>query len=128
MEFSGFKLEQSFLGQLEIFHMNFIENTDLTGSATTISVVAPCYNEGEVVRLFCQRMLAVLAVLPGGHEIILVDDGSSDTTWDVISDEASKNSVVSGIRLSRNHGHQLAITAGLAAVRGDYILTIDADL
>ena len=96
--------------------------------AVIISVVAPCYNEGEVVRLFCQRMLSVLSQIPGEHEIILVDDGSSDATWDIICDESSKNRVVSGIRLSRNHGHQLAITAGLNAADGEYILTIDADL
>jgi dolichol-phosphate mannosyltransferase len=62
------------------------------------------------------------------HEIILVDDGSSDRTWEGIEGLASRDASVVGVRLSRNHGHQLALTAGLTFARGDRILIIDADL
>lgn len=92
-----------------------------------ISVVAPCYNEQEVLPEFCRRALAACEPF-GSYELIVVDDGSSDGTWRVIHEHASRDEHVVGIRLSRNHGHQLALTAGLAHATGDRILIIDADL
>ena len=62
------------------------------------------------------------------HEIVLVDDGSRDRTWEIIRALALTDAAVRGLRLSRNHGHQLALTAGLQAARGDRVLMIDADL
>jgi polyisoprenyl-phosphate glycosyltransferase len=62
------------------------------------------------------------------HEIILVDDGSSDRTWDIITDLGLSNHNIVGIKLLRNHGHQLAASAGLSNARGQRVLLIDADL
>ena len=62
------------------------------------------------------------------YEIVLVDDGSWDRTWSTIVSLASLNSHVVGVKLMRNHGHQLAATAGLATCRGDRVLLIDVDL
>ena len=92
-----------------------------------ISVVAPCYNEQDVLPAFCARVVAACDRY-GSYEVIIVDDGSSDRTWEVITSVAQQNPSVIGIRLSRNHGHQLALTAGLAHARGERILIIDADL
>jgi dolichol-phosphate mannosyltransferase len=65
-----------------------------------------------------------------GHrfELILIDDGSTDDTWKLINQLAVEDRNVVAVRLSRNHGHQLALTAGLSTVRGDLVLVIDADL
>ena len=92
-----------------------------------ISVVAPCYNEQDVLPAFCERVVAACAP-HGSYELILVDDGSRDGTWRAITSAAEKNPRIAGIRLSRNHGHQLALTAGLAHAKGERILIIDADL
>ena len=62
------------------------------------------------------------------HEIVLINDGSKDGTWSAMQRLADADSHVTAINLSRNHGHQLALTAGLDLARGDYILVIDADL
>ena len=92
-----------------------------------ISVVAPCYNEAEVLGAFHSRVSDVCRRYES-HEIVLVDDGSSDATWARICDLTHKDPNVVGVRLSRNHGHQLALTAALAHATGDRILIIDADL
>ena len=93
-----------------------------------LSVVAPCYNEQEVLPEFLRRVGAVLDELGGTAEIVLVDDGSHDRTWQVMTDAAAADSRVVAVRLMRNHGHQLALTAGLSVCRGERILIIDADL
>ncbi|MBB3353018.1 dolichol-phosphate mannosyltransferase [Rhizobium sp. BK049] len=97
--------------------------------APFLSIVAPCHNEEEGLREFCRRAAAAARSVAGdAFEIILVDDGSSDGTWEIISDLAAKVPQVLGVRLLRNHGHQLASTAGLSASRGERVLLIDADL
>lgn len=97
--------------------------------APFLSIVAPCHNEEEGLREFCRRASAAAQSVAGdAFELILVDDGSSDGTWEIISDLAAKVPQVLGVRLLRNHGHQLASTAGLSASRGERILLIDADL
>ncbi|OBA76659.1 glycosyltransferase [Mycobacterium sp. 1554424.7] len=93
-----------------------------------VSVVAPCYDEEDVLPLFLSRVGGVLDSLGGTCELVLVDDGSSDRTWEVIEKAAVEDSRVVGVRLMRNHGHQLALTAGLSVCRGDRVLIIDADL
>ncbi|AIC28015.1 glycosyltransferase family 2 protein [Rhizobium etli bv. mimosae str. IE4771] len=97
--------------------------------APFLSIVAPCHNEEEGLREFCRRASAAARSVAGdAFELILVDDGSSDGTWEIISELAAKVPQVLGVRLLRNHGHQLASTAGLSASRGERILLIDADL
>jgi glycosyltransferase involved in cell wall biosynthesis len=93
-----------------------------------LSVVAPCFNEEGVLPEFLQRVGRVLEGLGGTAEIVLVDDGSRDATWQVMTDWAAKDRRIVAVRLMRNHGHQLALTAGLSVCRGERILIIDADL
>lgn len=101
----------------------------ISKSPPSLSIVAPCHNEEEGLREFCRRAVATARSIAGNaFEVVLVDDGSTDGTWDVIASLASEIPQVLGVRLMRNHGHQLAATAGLAASRGERVLLIDADL
>ena len=94
-----------------------------------LSIVVPCYNEEEGLREFHHQMTAAARALCGQRfELILVDDGSTDNTWKLINELAAEDRNVVAVRLARNHGHQLALTAGLSTVRGDLVLVIDADL
>ncbi|MBN9490325.1 MAG: glycosyltransferase family 2 protein [Alphaproteobacteria bacterium] len=93
-----------------------------------LSVVAPCFNEEGVLPEFLQRVRSVLDSLGSSSEIVLVDDGSRDGTWQVLANAAAEDKRVIAVRLMRNHGHQLALTAGLSLCRGERILIIDADL
>lgn len=95
---------------------------------SSLSVVIPCYNEEEVLAELLRRVNGVCAALPMEYEIILIDDGSKDRTWEMLVEAASKDSHLKVIRLSRNHGHQLALTCGLDQSAGDVVLVIDADL
>lgn len=97
-------------------------------SRLSLSVVAPCFNEREVLPEFVRRVGAVLDGLGGTSEIVLVDDGSRDGSWDFMRAAAAADPRVVAVRLMRNHGHQLALTAGLSVCRGERILIIDADL
>lgn len=94
-----------------------------------LSIVAPCYNEQTGLPEFCRRCVSAARSVAGeAFELVLVDDGSSDETWAVIGALAALTPQILGVRLMRNHGHQLAATAGLAASRGAHVLLIDADL
>jgi glycosyltransferase involved in cell wall biosynthesis len=94
----------------------------------TLSVVAPCFNEQEILPEFLRRVQKVCAPLGLPYEIVLVDDGSKDATWDIIAKAAAADARILGIRLRRNHGHQSALSAGLASSSGQLVLLIDADL
>ena len=94
----------------------------------SLSVVAPCFNEESVLPEFLQRVGQVLDRLGASSEIVLVDDGSRDGTWPILAAAAAEDRRVVAVRLMRNHGHQLALTAGLSICRGERILIIDADL
>lgn len=94
-----------------------------------LSVVAPCYNEEGGVEIFVERMTAACrAVVGEDFELLLVNDGSKDSTWSKLRALAAADPCVAAVNLARNHGHQLAVTAGLSLVRGERILIIDADL
>ncbi len=98
-------------------------------SPVILSVVAPCYNEEGSLAAFVERMAAAARAVAGpSFELILVNDGSRDATWPCIRALASTRPEVVGVNLSRNHGHQLATTAGLQVARGARVLIIDADL
>ena len=94
----------------------------------TLSIVIPAYNEAEALPGLLVRVLEVVDSLSAATEVIIVDDGSSDDTWAVIALAAHRDDRVRGIRLSRNFGHQVALTAGLSASTGDVVVTMDADL
>jgi polyisoprenyl-phosphate glycosyltransferase len=93
-----------------------------------VSVVAPCFNEEGVLPEFLKRVGEVLAVIGDSSEIVLVDDGSRDRTWEILAEASERNPRIMAVRLMRNHGHQLALTAGLSVCRGERVLIIDADL
>ncbi len=93
-----------------------------------LSVVTPCYNEELVLPEFFARMGAVLDGIGGTAEIVAVDDGSKDSTWQVMTEWAAKDGRIVAVRLMRNHGHQLALTAGLSICRGERVLIMDSDL
>jgi len=98
-------------------------------NAEWLSVVVPCYNEELVIEESVNRISSACALIFGdNYEIILVDDGSSDRTWPLIEDCVTANDRIRGVQLSRNHGHQLALLAGLSEVSGSLVLIIDADL
>src|SRR5579863_28119 len=84
-----------------------------TPKAPSLSVVAPCYNEQEVLPEFLRRARAVVEQVGLVSEIVLVDDGSRDGTWPIIAAAASDDTRILGIRLRRNHGHQTALSAGV---------------
>lgn len=96
---------------------------------TSLSIICPCYNEEEVLEALYQRLSGVLATcgIPD-VEVVLVDDGSRDKTWEMIQDLARRDSRIRAVKLSRNFGHQLALTCGLDRCMGEVILIIDADL
>lgn len=93
-----------------------------------VSVIVPCHNEEACVREFHRRMWTVLSAMAAPAEIIYVNDGSSDRTGDHLAEIQSLNPNVVVIELARNHGHQLALSAGLELARGERVLIIDADL
>ena len=101
----------------------------------TLYIVIPCYNEEAVLPvtapLFLQQLTALQQadLVSERSRILLVDDGSRDSTWDIISALAAENSVFTGVSLSRNRGHQNALLAGLmeAKDRCDITISIDCD-
>ena len=93
-----------------------------------VSVVAPCFDEEAVLPLFVARVVAACEALGLSYELLLVNDGSRDGTWNVIKSLSERHAHILGINLARNHGHQLAVTAGLSLARGERVLIIDADL
>lgn len=98
-------------------------------TARRVSVAIALHNEEAVFLELLQRVGAVLDGLPGGpHEVVLVDDGSVDRTFELICEAAATDRRVVGVRLSRNFGHQAALTAALEAVTGDVVVLMDGDL
>jgi dolichol-phosphate mannosyltransferase len=96
---------------------------------TALSIVVPCYNEQACLPVLHERLSAAARKAVGDdYEIVLVNDGSRDGSWPIMQRLAAGDPRVVAINLSRNHGHQLALTAGLDLSRGDHVLIIDADL
>ncbi len=94
-----------------------------------LCVVAPCYNEEEVIDQFYATLKEVLNSVHGlNHRMIFVDDGSQDHTLERLNALAARDNAVRVYSLSRNFGHQIALTAGLDAARGDAIIMMDCDL
>jgi dolichol-phosphate mannosyltransferase len=97
--------------------------------ALDISIIVPLYNEQAVFDNLVERLVNVIDTTLFSCEVILIDDGSSDNTRQLVEKICEKDSRFTGILLSRNHGHQLAVSAGLANVRGRKgAMIIDGDL
>jgi glycosyltransferase involved in cell wall biosynthesis len=94
----------------------------------SISIVVPVFNERESLPELYRRVTAVATQLRLSYELILVNDGSTDGSWDVIRSVALADTRVKAIGLSRNFGHQPAMLAGLRAATGAAVVTMDADL
>ena len=94
----------------------------------TLSIVVPCYNEQEGVRACHERLTQVLGALGETYEIVYVDDGSKDHTAAVLQEIHAADAHAVIVQLSRNFGHQPAVTAGLSAALGKAVVIIDADL
>lgn len=108
--------------------------TDVTGSGVCIGIVVPCFNEEQVLPETARRLqdLVTRLVTSGkahdSSQIYLVDDGSTDKTWTIIESLTHESTKISGIKLSRNQGHQQALLAGLLTAEGEALISIDADL
>ena len=104
--------------------------------ADILYIVVPCYNEEEVLPETAKRLVAKLSAMIGAgvvaekSRILFVNDGSRDKTWQLIGQLHGENSLISGLDLSRNRGHQNAVLAGLmvAKERADAVISMDADL
>lgn len=91
-----------------------------------LSIVVPCYNEDKCIDVFLSTLSGIK--LPIRHEVVFVDDGSTDRTLDIIKSHAAKHSYVKFISFSRNFGKEGALLAGLRKAEGDYVVTMDVDL
>ena len=92
------------------------------------SVIIPCCNEEEVLPQLFQRLTAVAATWAMDYEIICVDDGSPDRTWELLKLQNAKDFHWRCLSFARNFGHQVAVSAGLFHATGDAVVIIDADL
>jgi glycosyltransferase involved in cell wall biosynthesis len=93
-----------------------------------LSIVLPLFNESSLIQEIVTRVKDNAKIITDDFEIIMVDDGSQDKTWESIKIEASKEQRVKGVRFSRNFGHHYAITAGLHKSMGEWVVVMDSDL
>jgi len=100
---------------------------DGSPSSPSISIVIPLYNEGSHLSSLLSDLKAALEETGCRFEIILVDDGSPDETWQIIRDQAQTSPSLQAVRLSRNFGKELALCAGLERARGDAVIVMDGD-
>jgi len=94
----------------------------------SICVISPVFNEEEVLPLFVAELEKVRNGIDLDLKLLLVDDGSRDSTWQLISEASEKYSWVAGVKLSRNFGHQAALSCGYRLAKGDVVVSMDADL
>jgi len=93
-----------------------------------LTVVVPAYNEAESLPELAEWIDRVCTGSSIGYEIIIIDDGSSDGTWDAVKRISAVNNRVKGIRFRRNYGKAAALQTGFEAASGDVVITMDADL
>ena len=100
----------------------------LPARAVGFSIIIPVLNEIEVLPELVRRVKAAIDALDGTVEVLLVDDGSTDGTGDAIRKVCEQDARFVGVHLSRNFGHQMAVSAGIELARGDAVAVIDGDL
>jgi dolichol-phosphate mannosyltransferase len=93
-----------------------------------ISVVVPVYNSAALIGRLVQEIDAAIGLTGEPYDLLLVEDGSQDASWDAIVAAASLSPHVRGFRLSRNFGQQIAVSAGIAQARREYVIVMDCDL
>ena len=93
-----------------------------------LSIVIPLFNEDESLPELCAWIERVMLANNYSYEVILIDDGSTDTSWQVIEELRSKNANLKGIKFQRNYGKSAALNEGFKAALGDVIITMDADM
>jgi dolichol-phosphate mannosyltransferase len=109
--------------------MSVNSDVDQRSRRPLVSVVVPCYNEAEALPITHERLRGVLESLPDvDFEIVYVNDGSSDATFEILRALCAHDPRVRAVDLSRNFGHQIAVTAGIDCAKGDAVVLIDADL
>jgi len=107
---------------------NSLPRTEPSADGPLVSVVVPCFDEKEVLRKTNHQLVAALERMHLKFEVIYVDDGSADSTPEILRELAAHDHRIRVVRFSRNFGHQMAITAGLEHASGDAVVVIDADL
>ena len=95
---------------------------------SVLSVILPAYNEELMIARACRKLQEVLEEAEISYELVFVDDGSKDKTWDEIEKVGKKNRNILGVHFSRNFGKEAAILAGLAQASGDVVAVMDSDL
>jgi glycosyltransferase involved in cell wall biosynthesis len=93
-----------------------------------LSIVIPLFNEDESLPELCAWIERVMQANDYSYEVILIDDGSTDTSWQVIETLREKNTHLKGIKFQRNYGKSAALNEGFKAAQGDIIITMDADM
>jgi glycosyltransferase involved in cell wall biosynthesis len=93
-----------------------------------LSVVVPIYNEVEGIDIFYKILTSVVSTMGISYEVLFVDDGSDDGTFEKVCQISEHDTHIAGVKLSRNFGHQMAIFAGLSESNGAYVLMMDGDL
>ena len=93
-----------------------------------VSIVIPLFNEDESLPELCDWITRVVTENNITYEVIMIDDGSTDNSWEVIEEIAAKNENIKGIKFQRNYGKSAALNEGFKAAKGDVVITMDADM
>ena len=93
-----------------------------------ISVIVPCYNEAESIPELCSWICQVMESNGFSFEVLMIDDGSTDRTWDTIYKLSQQNDAIKGVSFRRNYGKSAALNTGFEKCRGDVVITMDGDL
>jgi len=100
----------------------------MSGTKPFISIVSPVYQAEQIIEELVKRISTNLQALTNRFEIILVDDGSHDKSWEVIEEQCKENPHIIGIELTRNFGQHSAISAGIETAKGEWVVVMDCDL
>jgi glycosyltransferase involved in cell wall biosynthesis len=115
------------LGFQGVFSLTITIKPDKKKSYLELDIVVPLFNEGLALCIFHKRLITILNKLPYAIKVFYIDDGSMDDTASLLSTIIQKDKRVCAVHLSRNFGHQAALTAGLDLVEGDIVITMDGD-